>query len=215
MPKAEVEISVELVRALLEEQHPDLAALDLRFENEGWDSAIFRLGDDLAVRLPRRQINAALLPEEMRWLPTLAPKLPLPVNAPVRKGEPGCGYPWHWSVSRWFDGATWADADVRDPFEAATILGMFVGVLGHDAPDDAPVTPYRGGPLTDRDLALRERVEILGDSIDRDAVLALWDEALAAAPNARRVWVHGDLHPANIVVYSGVLSAELARHASA
>jgi aminoglycoside phosphotransferase (APT) family kinase protein len=207
MPAAEVEISVELVRALLEDQHPDLAPLDLRFENEGWDSAIFRLGEDLAVRLPRRAMTAALLPEEMRWLPTLAPKLPLPVNAPVRTGEPGCGYPWHWSVCPWFDGATWADSDVRDPFEAATILGMFVGALAQDAPAEAPDNPYRGGPLSDRDPALRERVDQLGESIDRAAVLGLWEAALAAPSNTRRLWVHGDLHPANIVVHQGVLSA--------
>ena len=207
MPPAEVEISLELVRALLREQHPDLASLDLRFENEGWDSAIFRLGDDLAVRMPRREINAVLVPVEMRWLPTLAPKLPLPVNAPVREGAPGCGFPWAWSVCPWFDGATWADAPPRDPYEAATVLGMFVGALGHDAPHDAPVNPYRGGPLTDRDAALRARVDQLGDTIDRDAVLAVWDEALGAEPNAQRVWVHGDLHPANIVVRDGVLAA--------
>ena len=207
MPAAEVEISVDLVRALLEDQHPDLAGLELRFVNEGWDSAIYRLGTDLAVRLPRREINAALLPGELKWLPTLAPRLPLPVNEALRVGQPGRGFPWQWSVCPWFDGETWADAAVRDPFEAATILGMFVGALGHDAPDDAPTTPYRGGPLTDRDLALRERVEILGQSIDRDAVLALWDDALAAPANTRRAWVHGDLHPANIVVRDGVLAA--------
>jgi aminoglycoside phosphotransferase (APT) family kinase protein len=207
MPEAEVEISVGLVEALLAEQHPDLAALEVRFENEGWDSAIFRLGDDLAVRMPRRAINAALLPDEMRWLPTLAPRLPLPVNEPVRVGAPGCGYPWAWSVSRWFDGATWADADVRDPFEAATVLGMFVGALGYPAPDDAPRNPYRGGPLSDRDAPLRARVDQLGSTIDRDAVLGMWDDALDASVNSARVWVHGDLHPANIIVRDGLLVA--------
>jgi aminoglycoside phosphotransferase (APT) family kinase protein len=207
MPAAETDITVELVRALLEEQHPDLLdGRDVRFQDNGWDSAIYRLGDDLAVRLPRRQINADLLPDELRWLPTLAPQLPLPINAPVRVGQPGCGYPWMWSVAQWFDGASWADSSVRDPFEAATTLGWFVRALGTDAPDDVKANPYRGGPLTDRDPAFRDRVALLGDTIPSSAV-ALWDEALAAPVNTRRRWLHGDLHPANIIVNDGVLVA--------
>jgi aminoglycoside phosphotransferase (APT) family kinase protein len=131
----------------------------------------------------------------------------LPINAPVRAGEPGCGFPWQWTIVPWFDGAAWADAGVRDQFEAATILGMFLAALGKDAPADAPTNPYRGGPLTDRDAPLRARVDQLGDTIDRGAVLALWDDALAAPPATTRRWVHGDLHPANIVVRDGVLVA--------
>ena len=207
MPPAETEISVELVRALLKEQHPDLADLDLRFENEGWDSVIYRLGAELAVRMPRRAINAALLPGELRWLPELAPHLPLPISAAVRAGEPGCGYPWPWSITPWFDGASWADVDVRDPFEAATTLGWFVRELGVDAPTDAPRNPYRGGPFTDRDPAFRERVVQLGATIDTGAVLAVWNEALDAPRNTAWRWLHGDLHPANIVVNAGQIAA--------
>jgi aminoglycoside phosphotransferase (APT) family kinase protein len=207
MPKAEVDISVELVRALLTAQHPDLAGLDIRFASEGWDSAIFRLGPDLAVRLPRREINAALLPDELRLVPTLAPRLPLPVNEALRVGEPGCGFPWMWAVARWFDGDTWAEAPVDDPLAAADLLGRFVAALAIDAPEDAPRNPYRGGPLTDRDGPLRDRVEILGDAIDRDAVLGLWDAALAAPPNTQGLWIHGDLHPANVIVHAGKLAA--------
>lgn len=207
MPAAETDISVELVQALLDEQHSDLADRELRFENNGWDSAIFRLGEDLAVRLPRRKVNADLLPDELQWLPRLAPQLPLPINAPVRVGVPGCGFPWMWSIAQWFHGASWADAEVRDPHETATTFGWFVRELGVDAPDDAPNNPYRGGPLTDRDPALRERVTQLGASIDADAVVGLWDDALAAPMNTRRRWLHGDLHPANIIVNGGQIAA--------
>jgi len=207
MPAAEVDITGELVRALLEEQHPDLAALPLAFAGEGWDSVIYRLGDDLAVRLPRRTFPAALLPVEFRWLPVIETRLPLAVNAPVRVGEPGEGFPWPWSVSKWFDGESWADVDVRDPFEAATVLGMFVRALAVDAPDELPTSPFRGGPLTDRDQPLRDRVAQLHTTIDVDAVMAIWNDALTAPVATQRLWVHGDLHPAYIVVRDGVLSA--------
>lgn len=207
MPSAETDISVELVRALLAEQHPDLLGdREVRFQDNGWDSAIYRLGDDLAVRLPRRQINADLLPGELRWLPTLAQRLPLPVNAALRVGEPGCGYPWMWSVAAWFEGASWAEAEVGDPNTAAAALGRFVRALGVDAPEDAPSNPYRGGPLTDRDRAFRDRRELLGSTVP-SAVVAIWDDALAAPANARRRWLHGDLHPANVIVRDGQLAA--------
>lgn len=207
MPAAETAISEALVVQLLQEQHPDLADLPVRFENEGWDSAIFRLGRDLAVRLPRRAINAALLPAEQRWLPELARQLPLPISAPVRVGAPGCGFPWDWSVTPWFDGASWADTPVANEIEAARVLGEFVRALATLAPEDAPTNPYRGGPLSDRDPAIRERLALLGESIDGPACMALWDAAIAAPLATDRRWVHGDLHPANIVIRDGAISA--------
>lgn len=207
MPAAETAISEALVVQLLHEQHPDLAELPVRFENEGWDSAIFRLGRDLAVRLPRRAINAALLPAELRWLPELAKQLPLAISAAVRVGAPGCGFPWDWSVTPWFAGASWADTPVADEIEAARVLGGFVRALATLAPDDAPTTPYRGGPLRDRDATLHERLTLVGDTIDVSRCTAIWDAALAAPLATERRWVHGDLHPANIVVRDGAISA--------
>ena len=207
MPAAETAISEDLVVALVAEQHPDLADLAVRFENEGWDSAIFRLGDDLAVRLPRRAMNAALLPTEFMWLPRLAERLPLPISAPVRVGHPGCGFPWDWSITPWFDGASWADAPVADEEASARRLGEFVHALATPAPDDAPSNPYRGGPLVDRDPALRDRIAALDDAVDRSRVLEIWDAALAAPVATDRRWVHGDLHPANIIVRDGEIVA--------
>ena len=103
-PAAEVTIDTSVVRALLQEQHADLAHLSLIEVGEGWDNKLFRLGEDLAVRLPRRAASAALIEHEQRWLPRLSPRLPLPVPAPIRVGRPGCGFPWSWSVVRWFPG---------------------------------------------------------------------------------------------------------------
>jgi aminoglycoside phosphotransferase (APT) family kinase protein len=103
-PPAEVPIDIALVRALLEEQHPDLAALPIVEASEGWDNRTFRLGEELAIRLPRRAASAPLIEHEQRWLPILAPHLPLPIPNPLRIGRAGCGFPWSWSVTRWLPG---------------------------------------------------------------------------------------------------------------
>src|SRR5689334_7584851 len=103
MPAAELHIDTALVRALLRDQHPDLAAGPLRPVGHGWDNVVFRLGDDLAVRVPRREARAVLIEHEQRWLPELAPHLPLPVPVPIRIGRPALGYPWPWSVVGWMD----------------------------------------------------------------------------------------------------------------
>ncbi len=104
-PAAEVDVGVPLVRALLVDQHPDLADLPLRVVANGWDNVVLRLGDDLAVRIPRRAAAAELVEHEQRWLPELAPLVaPVRVPLPVRTGRPALGYPWSWSVVPWFPG---------------------------------------------------------------------------------------------------------------
>lgn len=103
-PAAEVEIDESLVRSLLADQHPDLAMLDLVPLEHGWDNALWRLGEELVVRLPRREIAAPILINEQHWLPLLAPQLPLPVPAPVRTGQPSDSYPWSWSIVPWLPG---------------------------------------------------------------------------------------------------------------
>ncbi|HEU5097552.1 MAG TPA: phosphotransferase [Roseiflexaceae bacterium] len=103
-PVAEVEIDGAFIAGLLADQHPDLVHLPLREIDAGWDNAMFRLGDHLAVRLPRRAIAAPLIEHEQAWLPGLASQLTLPVPAPYRIGLPARGYPWRWSVLPWLDG---------------------------------------------------------------------------------------------------------------
>lgn len=113
-PPAEVEITLDLVRTLLAEQHPDLAHLPLRQVAEGWDNITYRLGDDLAVRLPRRALAATLLQHEQQWLPVLAAHCVLPVPVPVRTGRPSPLFAWPWSVVPWFDGVPASDVQVPD-----------------------------------------------------------------------------------------------------
>ena len=208
MPAAEVDIDASLVRSLLDAHHPDLSTLALKRVGEGWDNVMFRLGRDLAVRVPRRAMAAPLVLHEQRWLPELAPRLPLRIPVPIRVGGPTDAFPWSWSVVPWIDGEAVSDTTLRDPHGAAVALGEFVRALARPAPPDAPPNPYRGVPLAERATETEARIAQLADEIDAPAVLAVWRD-LAATPVwlGPKVWLHGDLYPGNIVATDGVLSA--------
>jgi aminoglycoside phosphotransferase (APT) family kinase protein len=211
MPAAEVDVDDALVRALLGDQHPDLAGERIEVLSFGWDNVVFRIGDELLGRFPRRSMAAALVEHELRWLPELAPRVPLAVPAPVRVGRPARGYPWSWSICPWFAGVTAAEAPPSDPIEAAQAMAAFLAALHTPAPPDAPANPYRGVPLAARAPVCAARVDRLhddGPAGDLAAAAAAWSDALAAPPFAGPpVWIHGDLHPANLVVDQGRLVA--------
>lgn len=208
IPAADVSIEPELVRALLTDQHPDLASLPLADAGGGWDNNVYRLGENLAVRLPRRAAAASLIEHEQRWLPELASRLPLPIPVPLRIGRPGRGFPWSWSVVAWLPGRPAMIAPPDDPALAAVELGAFVAALHRPAADDAPSNPLRGVPLASRTETVYERVSQLEGILDGAAVLALWNR-LAETPrwSGSPLWVHGDLHPGNLLVNGGRLSA--------
>ena len=208
MPRREHDIDVDLVRALLAEQHPDLVGRPLRRVGHGWDNELYRLGDDLAVRLPRRAAAAELVHHEQRWLPLLAPRLPVAIPAPVRAGTPGQGYPWSWSVVPWFDGRPWFDAPPADLERAAADLGRFAAALHAVAPADAPHNPFRGIPLAERAERFDQHLAELGGRVDAGRCRSAFAD-LAATPAwaGPPVWVHGDLHPLNMLVAGGRLVA--------
>ncbi|TRW45731.1 aminoglycoside phosphotransferase family protein [Georgenia yuyongxinii] len=206
-PAAEVAVDEALVARLLTDQHPDLADQPLRLAASGWDNVIVRLGEDLAVRAPRRAAAAELIRHEQRWLPVLAPRLPVDTPVPVRHGGPTPYFPWAWSVTRWFPGTTAAVLAAGERHALAEPLAAFVNALHRPAPADAPHNPVRGVPLRGRHDAVRER---LGSGLvpEADRVLTLWED-LRHAPvwTAPPLWLHGDLHPANMLVHDGALVA--------
>jgi aminoglycoside phosphotransferase (APT) family kinase protein len=212
MPAAEVEVSADLVRRLLADQHPDLARLPVKFLANGWDNELYQIGDELVARLPRRALGAKIIKNEQRWLPRLAPRLPLPIPYPERTGVPACGYPYSWSVVPYLPGVPAAEASSFDPEAAAAAVGGFLGALHIPAPADAPASPSRGVPLAERAGTFTANLALLighagQDHADRDAVLRAWDAALAASGyDGPPVWLHGDLHPANILVNDGRVS---------
>jgi aminoglycoside phosphotransferase (APT) family kinase protein len=206
MPPAEVEVSADLVRRLLADQHPDLSRLPVEFLANGWDNELYRVGDGLVARLPRRALGAQIIKNEQRWLPGLAPRLPLPIPYPERTGAPGCGYPWSWSVVPYLPGVP-AAASSFDPAAAAAAVGGFLGALHVPAPADAPANPFRGVPLAERASTFAANLALLTGQVDRDAVLRAWVAALTAPGyDGPPVWLHGDLHPANILVNDGQVS---------
>ena len=208
MPAAEVEVSLDLVRRLLLDQHPDLAHLPVEIMANGWDNLMCRLGDELVVRLPRRAAAAELLAHEQRWLPVLAPGLPLPVPVQLRVGRPAFGYPWSWSIVEFQPGQIAARNPPADLRAAAVLLGEFLSALHVPAAADAPTNRFRGIPLVDRNALALDQMDALADVIDRDAALRAWQSAVSTPPwTARPRWLHGDLHPANILVDNGCISA--------
>jgi aminoglycoside phosphotransferase (APT) family kinase protein len=206
-PAADVVVDAPLVQALLQEQHPGLAHLPPVKVAEGWDNVLFRLGNELAVRLPRRAASAKLIEHEQRWLPHLSSRLPVPVPVPLRVGVPGQMFGWAWSVVRWLPGQSLLHAGSMDPVATVTMLARFLRTLHQPAPADAPRNPWRGVPLDARTAALHEHLQQLDGVVDRAAVLDLWDRALSAPPwPGPPLWLHGDLHPGNLLIDDGRLA---------
>ena len=205
----EVEVSAEFIRDLLRDQHPDLADLPVTFGARGWDNQLWRLGDDLAVRLPWATQNSdGLLLKEHAWLPAIAPRLPLPVPVPQRLGEPSERFPRPWIVTTWVAGEPADRAPATRGAEAADTLAAFLAALHQPAPDDAPAArDRRGRPLAD---VVGGFAHFLKEATDRrlisdpDAVREVWDDALAAPDwTGPALWLHGDLHPANLLTIDG------------
>src|SRR5512132_2607618 len=209
----EVHTDRSLVGRLLAAQFPAWAALPIEHvPSSGTDNALYRLGDDMVVRLPRRKRPMEALAKELLWLPRLAPHLPLAVPVPLADGMPAEGYPFEWSVYRWLSGDDATIGRVTDCGEFAIDLAEFIAALHRIDPTGGPPpgehNVFRGEPLARRDAATRSAIVSFGDSIAVDAMSSVWDSALGAPDwEHAAVWIHGDLDSRNLLVEHGRLSA--------
>jgi aminoglycoside phosphotransferase (APT) family kinase protein len=209
----EIATDVALVRRLLAAQVPRWADLPIAaVPSAGTDNALYRLGDDMVVRLPRIGWATGQVEKEQCWLPRLAPHLPLAIPVPLAKGAPGAGYPWHWSVYRWLEGEHATDEHIADPRDLAGDLARFVCALrridASDGPHPEDQNSVRGAPLAKRDAETRAAIAALADTFDNGALTAAWSAALAApAWDGPPVWIHGDLQSGNLLAVRGRLHA--------
>src|SRR5215210_2563053 len=207
-----MEIDEQLARRLVDRQFPQWAGLPIhRVEHDGWDNRTFRLGDRMTVRMPSGPWYALQVEKEQRWLPRLAPQLPLPIPVPVAQGEPGEGYPYPWSVYGWLDGEVAMRAEIADLTAFAIAVARFLAALQRidatDGPGPGRHNFFRGGPLTTYADETLEAIAALGDEVDGDAAMPVWEDAVSARPDGDPVWFHGDVATGNLLLRDGRLAA--------
>lgn len=201
-------IDARLVGSLLASQFPRWAELCIEpVQPGGWDNKTFRLGEHLLVRLPNAQAYAEQVEKEHRWLPILAPSLPLRIPTPLALGAPGCGYPWSWAVYRWLDGHTASHESLADTPEFATGLAQFLVALQQINPSGGPAPGqhnfYRGGSLMTYDKETRQAIAALEGRFDTRRATEVWEAALATSWRQPPVWIHGDVTASNLLVHDG------------
>lgn len=201
----ELEFDDELVSALVAAQFPAWSELQVvRVPSFGTDNAMFRLGEDLVVRLPRveRAVEGAL--REYELLPRLAPHVPLAVPLPVAKGGPDARYPWPWFVYRWVAGD---NPTLDDANGLADDLADFITALRRIDAHGAPAG-WRGRPLETQHRSFATWIATQDDTVDIDAARRAWQRAVSAEPWAGPpTWFHGDLMSGNLLVRDGRLVA--------
>ncbi|WP_430868240.1 phosphotransferase [Demequina aurantiaca] len=210
-PPAHESITPETARALLTDQFPELSGLKLGTRFDGWDMVTYRLGESLALRIPRVQAAVTSLATEVRWLSELSPGWSFPHPRIEQVGTPGRGYPWPWAVVSYVPGGT-ADA-LPLAADAGVDLGLALAQVHSPAPDDAPVNKEQSVRMTERadDVAwalaqLSDARGPAGERVDARAASAIWSAAMAAAEPTQRLWCHADAHGSNILSDGGAFA---------
>ncbi|MFG1909770.1 aminoglycoside phosphotransferase family protein [Kribbella sp. NPDC048928] len=207
-----IEVEAEQVRRLVEQQFPQWSGLPVRsVANGGWDNRTFHLGDDLLVRMPSASEYAQAVEKEHRWLPVLAPQLPLPIPVPLAMGRPSEDYPHPWSVYGWLDGVTATPEGIADPVQFALDLAGFLaalqGVDASDGPQPGIHNWFRGGTLRTYDKTIDSAVEVLDGQVDVGLAREIWKTALDASWDRVDRWFHGDVAEGNLLLGDGQLTA--------
>jgi aminoglycoside phosphotransferase (APT) family kinase protein len=208
MHEDEILVDDGTVRALLRDQFPNWSHRRLsRVADSGTDNAIFRLGDELGIRLPRIQWAQSQIEKECRWLPELVTGLPASVPVPLAKGRPDHGYPFPWLVFPWLEGTS-LDLTAVDNWDVVTEgMAEFVLALEQHPPAGGPLPTRRGTPMAQYDEAVQWGISRLDGMVDVDRARRVWRSALEAGEwTGDPVWVHGDLLPGNILIHNGRLS---------
>lgn len=211
MDSQALKIDEALVRSLVAAQFPQWKELSVQpVALSGWDNRTFHLGDQMLVRLPSAQAYAFQVEKEHRWLPKLAPHLPLPIPVPLAMGEPALGYPWKWSVYRWLEGEAAATAHIDDLNKFAAGLAGFLNALQKIDPEGGPLPGpenfYRGGEIKVYEPEMLQALALLKNRVDVEAARRVWKKALATAWRRPPVWIHGDVSAGNLLVQRGELS---------
>lgn len=206
-----MEIDSELARRLVAAQFPHWAHLPVRpVAHGGWDNRTFHLGDDMTVRLPSAAGYVPAVEKEQRWLPVLAPHLPLPIPTPLGRGEPALGYPFPWSVYGWLAGETASPSRIGSLTAFAEDLAAFlVALQAVDATGGPPAGEhsfFRGAPPASYDAETRRTIAALGDRVPGAHCTEIWEAGLAATFTGRPVWFHGDIAHGNLLVRDGRLA---------
>lgn len=204
-------IDAALVRRLIAGQFPQFRDLPLRpVEVDGWDNRTYRLGEDMTVRLPTHESYTPAIDKEDRWLPVLAPHLPVPIPVPLAAGVPDAGYPFPWSIRRWLPGEPASPERIADLPAFAVAVGEFVLALQRIDATGGPTAGahsfYRGAPPAHYDAETREALSRLAGRID-PAAADVWDAALASRWEGPPTWFHGDIAHGNLLVRDGRLAA--------
>lgn len=205
-------INADLARSLVADQFPQWAGLPVSaVACSGWDNRTFRLGRHMLVRMPSAADYAGQVAKEHRWLPQLAPLLPLAIPEPLAMGKPARAYPWHWSVYRWIEGDTAGRGTIADMDELAASLACFLLALQRIDAAGGPAPGlhsfHRGAGLAVYDTQARRAMAALQRNMDTNAATRIWEAGLASAWIRRPVWVHGDISAGNLLVRQGKLHA--------
>lgn len=205
-------INEDLVKRLIAKQFPQWKGLLVRpVGNGGHDNRTFHLGQDMLVRMPSSEHYAAAVEKEQKWLPQLAPHLPVPIPSPLAKGDPDEGYPWKWSIYKWLSGEPATEEGIPDKCAFAKDLALFLITLQSidptGGPKAGPHSFYRGASLKTYDAETRQAITFLKDKIDTAVTTEIWETGMSTEWNLPPVWIHGDIALSNLLVQNGRLAA--------